>query len=1175
MISKSKNTSLTRHCDKLLIKIIIVAFFLHLVSFFNCTSCIQTYTNYNNNANDDNSDLHIDSMHHDMSRPIAAALLASSAPSVRTVNPGDRVNIPCSLANPGGSIQFAKDDQPIILDSGCTHCQLDISNDGQASLTINRVSSRDEGHWQCWRLDENGNVKQKIPIIQLIVTNSPELPVLLANDKELIGNDATISIKENEIITFQCVIRGASPSIQYVHWMLDGTQNITHQSQLTMEYSPNDSNYLTRSFLHLNATKTMNLNREPGFGLPISEGMSVMLKCEIDSNPASQPMWIKDVDKTRATSTAASSSEKQLSQPSSSGQTSDTPALLNTQDDGSVIFSPVTRQDSGWYRCKTENKYGNFSSFGYYLNVRPPHHGPPEASTGASDASVGASSNPSVSAMVGTQGQRPPRGPNGSTANSSSPPGVNSKWPLPGSGNLNSISTSDCNNVGAPVIDQPNLAVTGVLGRPLSLSVRFCCNPRPKRIFWIHRHLAMTPGRIFGPYVTRELWTTYKSLYCYVSTFDIEAVKLDDIGTVYFVVGNDKGLSDAQIQINLTRASEHLIQSVTWLAQIASASDESIEKVDGTLRIRRGSYEDLVEHEPDIDYPSDMTSKRPKANGSTQGRGDDNKVQGRSEKECGVAPLNKYEFTKWRWNNSVANREWPSPFIDETYAPDGAWPWQVAIMFLQQSPLGRGLHCSGTLLSARHVLTSSQCFGKKSNREKWPDAAKEMVVVAGTHSFVPRGLYKRSVQAPSEVSHRERQSNSDSDTDSGDNDSTDDDSDDSRAVDVNVPNAEHQGDDDDNNDNNNNEGKDDASSRFFFDWIKDKFMKKTTRFPKPLPFPTIVPYTTEAPDVDNKRARTTIYPLPSPEPKRSTVRPTPTFIPDGDDVIEPVPLPTRRPRTTRAPSESTTRATLVPTATTTTSILTPTTLASTTIIPTIIPKNNDSTTTKRPETEVELSAIDPRMKSRIRNVYDISNLRHDYVLMSLRKAIDVTPMSRSCCLPPSYGRPNKDSEFSCYLTSWNLGNERQNLLQMRVVPARCPTEPKRETAKCYKHLFTSENREYYNRPADLGAPIVCIDERESRFYQLGLVSGIQTGPSIVGPRGRYCQDPSDKPNNDQPRNDNMMPTTSQPQTTMVVTYYEVTELVGQTEKILERFPYDCKNDMTCPELNYKYQLNVG
>lgn len=51
---------------------------------------------------------------------------------------------------------------------------------------------------------------------------------------------------------------------------------------------------------------------------------------------------------------------------------------------------------------------------------------------------------------------------------------------------------------------------------------------------------------------------TWNQVYCYTSTFEIEAAKVDDIGTVYFVVGNERGLADAQITINLTRGSEHI-----------------------------------------------------------------------------------------------------------------------------------------------------------------------------------------------------------------------------------------------------------------------------------------------------------------------------------------------------------------------------------------------------------------------------------------------------------------------------------------------------------------------------------------------------------------------------------------------------------------------------------------
>lgn len=445
-------------------------------------------------------------------QPTQAALVTSN-PLVRTVNPGDRVNIPCSLANMGGSIQFAKDDLPIVLDSGCAHCQLDISNDGQASLTINRVSQKDQGHWQCWRLDAQGNVKQKIPIIQLVITNSPELPILIVNDKELLGGnnlDATITVKENEMVTFKCLIKGASSPVDYVHWMLDSSQNVSQLSQLMMEYSPQDNNYLTQSVLKLNATKSMNLksvsclsnhqlwltpmtvtallnvlyepsftiSREPGFGVPVSEGMTVILKCEIDSNPSSNPVWIKDADN-KTSAGAQVQPGQQLA--SNSKEAQGEPIVLDTQDDGSLVFQPAQRSDSGWYRCKTENKYGNFSSFGYYLNVRP-------ATSAVAQRPLAPTPAPQIGRVMA---------PNQPAAQHGRPLGmqniINNDQPLqpalspPALGSQLATAASTNRVDGFPEIERPVSTVQAVLGRQLILPLRFCCNPGPARVFWIHR----------------------------------------------------------------------------------------------------------------------------------------------------------------------------------------------------------------------------------------------------------------------------------------------------------------------------------------------------------------------------------------------------------------------------------------------------------------------------------------------------------------------------------------------------------------------------------------------------------------------------------------------------------------------------------------------------------------
>lgn len=47
----------------------------------------------------------------------------------------------------------------------------------------------------------------------------------------------------------------------------------------------------TNCLIPVSDTPSFAITRLPGFGIPIVEGMCVSLKCEVDSNPASTPIW--------------------------------------------------------------------------------------------------------------------------------------------------------------------------------------------------------------------------------------------------------------------------------------------------------------------------------------------------------------------------------------------------------------------------------------------------------------------------------------------------------------------------------------------------------------------------------------------------------------------------------------------------------------------------------------------------------------------------------------------------------------------------------------------------------------------------------------------------------------------------------------------------------------------
>lgn len=300
----------------------------------------------------------------------------------RLINPGERLHIPCTVMTPGGSVQWIKNGKTIVLDfSSSQRRHWNITKDGQAFLTINRVTKADEGTWECWELDNNGNVKRKSHVMKITVANVPEGPFLTVDGQRL-EETGRVSVRDKMQMTITCIVKGASPAARSINWFINGA-NVTDFSQLLMEYSADDDNYESQSVLTMNVTKedhrkilvcqaehaawtkpmsvrtslniqyepAFSLIRDPVFGYPVIEGMSISLRCLIDANPPSQPQWIRDHSLT----------------PGSSRLSKET---LFTSPDGALNIASVSFSDTGWYRCTTNHTFGHFTSYSYLLNVK-------------------------------------------------------------------------------------------------------------------------------------------------------------------------------------------------------------------------------------------------------------------------------------------------------------------------------------------------------------------------------------------------------------------------------------------------------------------------------------------------------------------------------------------------------------------------------------------------------------------------------------------------------------------------------------------------------------------------------------------------------------------------------------------------------------------------------------
>ena len=92
------------------------------------------------------------------------------------------------------------------------------------------------------------------------------------------------------------------------------------------------------------------ISRTPGFGVPIVEGTAVTLRCSVEANPSAAPFWEHNGARLKG---------------SSSHQTEDISSATE------VYFEAIQQGSEGWYQCSAEHKFGNFSSVGYYLSVKP------------------------------------------------------------------------------------------------------------------------------------------------------------------------------------------------------------------------------------------------------------------------------------------------------------------------------------------------------------------------------------------------------------------------------------------------------------------------------------------------------------------------------------------------------------------------------------------------------------------------------------------------------------------------------------------------------------------------------------------------------------------------------------------------------------------------------------
>ncbi|OXA60621.1 Immunoglobulin superfamily member 10 [Folsomia candida] len=522
-------------------------------------------------------------------------LMAGDAPppkeqlSIVKVKPGHELKLKCELNNTYGRIIWLLNGNGIRTDNGRYSIQGPNKNRAiEGRLTINNVLPEDNGVWQCHetKFDGKEHVSKPIRVIVLAAPRSVHLefdgrrisptPLMSASSPS-----SKVTYREKDNVTIQCVVEGGNPPPR-VYWFLN-SRNLTNHSQVKSEYLDDTKIYISRSILRMdNITRSENnksvlcvvdhellttandepsylramaqfnieyhpsfvLSRIPGFGYPIREGIAMALKCEVDANPMSRPIWLKDKRE---------------------------PPVPQT-DDGFLNFTSVHRNHTGWYQCESHHPLGKFSSVGIYVTVRYEPtivHQPPKRI----EATVG----DRVQMVCGAEGTPSPAlcwsriGYGGSlTTVGSGQELILDRILYQEAGNyrctaVNRVGLEERRAVthdvtvvvsGRPTVYPTNRTIMGFTGQPLSLSVEMCANPMPTRSFWIFGNTALKPGaRHRNKYVAQQLTKNDKTGDCYLAVLTILNVSSEDAGEYMFLVKNSKGVHEGTISLNITQAS--------------------------------------------------------------------------------------------------------------------------------------------------------------------------------------------------------------------------------------------------------------------------------------------------------------------------------------------------------------------------------------------------------------------------------------------------------------------------------------------------------------------------------------------------------------------------------------------------------------------------------------------
>ncbi|KAL7287696.1 hypothetical protein TKK_0018089 [Trichogramma kaykai] len=445
-----------------------------------------------------------------------------------------------------------------------------IGDSTTAALHIDNVRLEDDGIWKCQIEDERGN-RIVGRSVKLVVLEAPRGTYLMIDGRRLDPGNQFIPVKEGSELTLECAAEGGNPPpiLAWGMTLSQATLEGPEQPPDNLTILPVTSPVRTSASLkvlrghhnatiicvarHITLTMPMNasilldvqytpsfaITRIPGFGIPIVEGMSVSLKCEVDSNPSSAPVW----------------------------QRNDGAPPVEQSDDGWLNFTKISRAEKGWYKCYTRHMLGIYTSIGYYLNVR--HD--PEIETQAK--SFNGEESRKMEVQIGgavtleCDGGCWGHGPSMNPAGGPGPLAL-SKVVYQDAGEYRCVAP-DHNLQGAwraqlpyyvkvngrPMIHPVTQTMTTIQGDSLDVMVEFCAEPTYTKVLWMSQERVYVPGAKLRDGVKALLIEDGGTKSCFRSILRFDRVQPNHAGEWMLLVRSPEGIADSTLTLNVTLAA--------------------------------------------------------------------------------------------------------------------------------------------------------------------------------------------------------------------------------------------------------------------------------------------------------------------------------------------------------------------------------------------------------------------------------------------------------------------------------------------------------------------------------------------------------------------------------------------------------------------------------------------